>query len=139
MGWTFLGVDLVVGVWLLGTGLVGSQSWVEVKLDGADVEGTDKGGHEEAEVPVAKNIHSFIVFEDIFVLVDVSRLDWVEVASDVSSEVSVEDGGGVESMVVRGSEVNDHREELVSSFVDGLEEGLDLAFFLLVVIFFVAE
>ena len=57
---------------------------------------------------MTKKIDSFIVLEDIFMFVNISRLDWVEVAHNVSSKVSVEYCGRVEPMVVRRSKVNNH-------------------------------
>jgi hypothetical protein len=51
--------------------------------------------------PSSENVNSLVVLEDIFVDVNVGRLNRTEVSYDMSPVVSTVDSRGVESVVIR--------------------------------------
>ena len=71
-----LNVVLVLVVWVLRNSFVGQDLGVEVKLDGTHIGGTDSALKVEALVPSSENVHSFVVFERIFMLVYMGGLNW---------------------------------------------------------------
>jgi len=102
---------------------VGEHFLVEVEFDAADVGGANSGFEVETLSPSAENVNSLVVFEDIFVNVNVCRFYGAQVANDVASVIAGVDGGRVEAVVVSRREVNDHVEELVASGLNFLEHG----------------
>lgn len=75
--------------------------------------------------PVSEDVHSFVILEYVFVFVDIGRLHGIKVSDDVSSLFSLINSRGVESVIVRGSEVDNHIEEFVSAVKDSLNKGGD--------------
>ena len=60
-------IVLVLNIWRLWDLDVGFEDVIKVQSDGADVERPNEAHGEEAVGPLAKQVHAFILFEDVLV------------------------------------------------------------------------
>jgi len=100
---------------------VSFESVVEVELDGADVGRTHEADGEEAVSPVADEVDTLVRLEHVGVSLEVAGINWLEVASNMTSVVGAEGGGRVKSVVVTRGEVYHEIHDFVASRFGSLE------------------
>jgi hypothetical protein len=125
---TFLLVEslyivLVFEVRVSWESLVCKNIRIKIKFDASNISSSDSTLKVESLLPSSKNVNSFVVLQNVFVIVDMRGLNWTQIANNVSSIVCWMDARRMESMIISWGQIYHHKKKLISSLFHLINES----------------
>ena len=82
------------------------ELFIKMEFDRANIQGSDETNGEKSVFPVSEYVYTLVVFEDLFMFLEIRGHDRLQVASYVPSIIGCKIGRRVVSMVVSWSQVD---------------------------------